>query len=81
MDRERREAFVDALFDILGSAGADTTEELSEGWLKNAAAILSKLRSVDDETRRMLLEVLRALLAAARESMPELLAYHRRRGG
>ena len=80
MDRERREAFVDALFDILGSAGADTTEELSEGWLKNAAAILSKLRSVDDETRRMLLEVLRALLAAARESMPELLAYHRRRG-
>ncbi len=79
MDRDHREAFVDTLFDVLEATGAATTGELSEGFLKNAGAGLSRLRDTDDETRRLLLEVLRALLDSARSSVAQMLPWPVRR--
>ena len=66
---ERREQFVDLLFEVLGASGAQTTAELSEGGLQAAAAGLRRLRALDGADRLMLFQALARLAEAARNSM------------
>ena len=73
MEPAAREAFVDALFGILGAANAGTLEELSERWWESAGAVLAALKGLDDETRRALTETFGLLVDAARRTMPEVL--------
>lgn len=72
MSPARREQFVDALFQVVGASGAQTTGELTEGGLRAASASLHKLRELDGQTRIMLLHTLVGLVRAARNSaIPE----------
>ena len=66
---ERREQFVDLLFEVLGASGAQTMAELSEGGLQAAAAGLRRLRALDGADRLMLFQALARLAEAARNSM------------
>lgn len=68
MSPARREQFVDALFEVVGASGAQTTGELTEGGLRAATASLRRLRELDGQTRMMLLHTLVELVRAARNS-------------
>ena len=70
---EKREEFVDALFSILSATGAKTFKELSSDWLANAWAIGKSLKTVDEPTRKMLLETASLLVKSAKQSVPSLM--------
>lgn len=73
MDQEQREKMIDVLFDVLGATNAKTTAQLSADWVKSAGTVLTELKDMDAENRRMLLEMFRALMGAARQAMPAIL--------
>lgn len=70
---EQRERFVDALFDILHTAEADTLQDLVKNWLTNAGDVWQTLRDVDDETAEMIRRTLRLLVQNMGHSVQELL--------
>ncbi len=52
--REQRRLFVDTLFDLLESTGAQTLNELKTDKLRSALAMLAASRKIDPETLRMI---------------------------
>ena len=70
---EQRERFVDAMFDILHTAEADTLQDLVKNWLTNAGDVWQTLRDVDDETAEMIRRTLRLLVQNMGHSVQELL--------
>lgn len=76
MDAQRRQLFVDALFDILGETDATTTAELGADWLKSAGAALQAYNDLDEESRDAVGEVLHLLLDAIGRTMPTFLHWN-----
>lgn len=72
MSNEERERFVDALFSILSATGAKTFAEMTVDWLAHARTIAKTLKSVDDPTKKILLETLASLVRCARKNVGEL---------
>ena len=73
MEREEREKFGDALYEILSATNAETVTELSASWFKSSVAIVQSLKNVDEPTKQLLYELLGRLLKSARESLPQVL--------
>lgn len=61
VDVAQREAFVDAIFEVLDVNEAATLQEMAETWIKNAGTVLKRIRDVDDETSHMIQETLSLL--------------------
>lgn len=68
---EKREKLVDTLYSILLETNAKTVRELSENWVGNTVSVLKTLRTLDDETRKILIEAIRALAKGAGKVMTE----------
>ncbi|MCL2544560.1 MAG: DUF2974 domain-containing protein [Clostridia bacterium] len=64
--------FVDTLFSALDATGAKTLEELTTRKLKLATGLFETMRTLDAETRRMLLTMLRMLSQARRDARRKL---------
>ena len=79
MTPEEREKFFDALFSILHDTNAATLRELSENWYKNALIMARSLKNMDEASRKLMAEVLRLLLRAARNNVSILLPRRPRR--
>ncbi|WP_043923284.1 DUF2974 domain-containing protein [Leadbettera azotonutricia] len=73
LDNKQREGFTEALFTILGSTEASSFPELGTGWLKNTAAMIQSLTSIDETSRDMLFKTIGALLGAAKNNIHTLL--------
>ena len=73
LEPSRREAFVDAVFRILGSTNANSFSEMKQDILKNSGIILKSVASLDHETRNMVLEVISVLLKSAQSQLPDFL--------
>ncbi len=67
----QREAFVDAIFKILGSTNATSFHEIKQNAMKNPGMLLKAVGSLDYETRKMVLNTISLLLQSAQESLPE----------
>lgn len=67
----QREAFVDAIFKILGSTNATSFHEIKQNAMKNPGMILKAVGSLDYETRKMVLNTISLLFQSAQESLPE----------
>jgi hypothetical protein len=78
LGNDRREAFVDALHQILAATSVTYFPELTADWLKTAKALGKSLKSVDEPTKKMLLETL-ALLARSAKKNAGIIAEGRRR--
>lgn len=65
MPPEKREKLVDTLYTILTDTNAKTVKELGENWVGSTVSILKSLRNLDDETRKVLIEAIRALAKGA----------------
>ena len=68
LDAERRESFVDALYHILSSTDAKYFPELTADWLKTAKIIGKSLKTVDEPTKKMLVETLVQLARSAKKN-------------
>lgn len=73
LEPSQREAFVDAIFNILGSTNANSFSEMKQDILKNSGIILKSVGKLDHENRKMVLNTLSLLLQSAQESLPEFL--------
>ncbi len=65
MSPEERMTLVDTMFSALAATRAATVENLGEGILRNAAAMLSAVRSMDAATRKRVRHMIGGLLSAA----------------
>ena len=72
LDTERREAFVDALYHVLAATNVKYFPELTADWLKTARTLGRSLRSVDEPTKKMLLETIALLAHAAKKNALEM---------
>jgi len=66
---QERNAFVDAIFDLIASADIDSTDELRHP--RNLLSTLAGLKDTDAKTRRMLLETLGRFVKAAANTLKE----------
>lgn len=73
MDEEQREKMIDVVFDVLGATNAKTTAELGADWLGSAGTVLTELKDMDGENRKMLFEMFRLLMGSARQAIPAIL--------
>ncbi|MGN0779624.1 MAG: Mbeg1-like protein [Aristaeellaceae bacterium] len=71
-----RERFVEAVYAIIASTGAQTASDLLTGWVHNARAMLRQLRATDKETYRLMLHALGTFFRAAAEVMGLPLTEH-----
>lgn len=59
MDLKKREEFVEALFSILKASGANTLSDVRADRFSSASAAFKMFRSMDKETRGMLIKILK----------------------
>lgn len=64
---ERRKAFIDALFDVLGASEGKTIDP-KEG-LKDLSKVIKNVSDLDEDTRKMLSEVLASITDQARDAI------------
>jgi len=58
---EKRKRIIDVLFGVLESTDADTFHELSDGWTKNAVAMLAAVKNIDPEIRKFVFSTITEL--------------------
>jgi len=73
MEPAQRELFIDAVFDVLSATEAKTLSELSGDWLKSSITVAKTLRGLDEATRKVMLDALKLLFKAMRESLPAIM--------
>lgn len=73
VDIEKREKFIDALYDIVSKTNARTLHDLDDNWLESAAVILSSYGSLDEDTKKVITNTLSLLIKNVRENLGPLL--------
>jgi len=71
MTPQKREAFINALYDIVTDTEAKTLHELSDNWLAGARRILCSLNGLDEPTRALLGEGISLLMKHLRKSLSD----------
>lgn len=56
---EKREKFVDILFDVLDAGNAETFSDITLEWKRNFSAIFSAIRETDPEMKKFIMELMR----------------------
>ena len=69
MDDQQRSAFVDSLFEVLGSTNAKTLTELDADWMKSLSAMARTYKELSRESRQMLANAVKVLLRAGTENL------------
>jgi hypothetical protein len=73
MDKEQRQRFTDALYDILKSTEAKSLPKLTSGWFKNAIRMIQTYTDIDDSTRDLVSKTVSALFKSAKNNIYTLL--------
>jgi hypothetical protein len=68
MDYEQRKQFVDSLFALLEECDSKTTDEISVHWYKNAGRILSSLKKMDEENKKIITQNVQALMKITKKN-------------
>ena len=71
LDDQKRELFVDTLYNVIKATNAATFYDLTEDWQKRAYAVLGAMKEIDDETRRFLIQTIRSLFILAVKNIRE----------
>lgn len=69
LDEERLKIFVDTLYQVISASQADDLIQFTAEWKRSMNGIVTALKEVDDETRNILKEVVKALFDIAGEQM------------
>lgn len=69
MDYSQREGLVDAAYEVLSKTNARTLRDLGSNWLSNSVAIMSSIGALDESSRTVALQALKALVKCAGATM------------
>lgn len=69
MDYSQREGLVDAAYEVLSKTNARTLRDLGSNWLSNSVAIMSSIGALDESSRAVALQALKALVKCAGATM------------
>ena len=70
LSNEQREQFVDALYSVISASDFSSFTELRETWPNELSAIMESMKTMDDETKRIMHETLRSLMLMALKNLP-----------
>ena len=70
-DKDKRETFIEALFNVIESAEANNITEITENWFKSSAKIIHHLRNLDSDTKEIIFETIKIIFKSAQESVQE----------
>ncbi len=70
LSNEQREQFVDALYSVISASDFSSFTELRETWPNELSALLENMKTMDDETKRIMHETLRSLMLMAIKNLP-----------
>lgn len=71
LDDQKRELFVNTLYDVIKATNAATFYDLTGDWQKRAAAALGAMKEIDDETKKFLFQTIRSLFVLAVKNIRE----------
>lgn len=71
MEPEKRERFIDTVYQVLTQTNVQTLRELNENRLEHAKIILQAIRNLDEQERKNITGLLRPLFRSARKSVAE----------
>lgn len=71
-DEEQRALFVDALFQIISSGGAETFQEMGDKWYKSATAMLKSYMNLDKDMQKVIAKSLKLLTKAAGRQLSQI---------
>lgn len=69
VDNQKREKFIDTLFEILTQTNIRTLNEMGKNKLHTAKMILISYKNIDEQSKKIILETLNALFNAAKGNM------------
>ncbi len=70
-DVEKREQFIDIIFEIINSANKESFGELKAGWFTSATTMVKTYSHVDEESKKMITQILTALARIAKDNFIE----------
>lgn len=73
LDCAKREKFIDAIYSVLTKTNAETIRQMRENWFESAVNMAKAIRDLDDDTRALVMETLRALMYATKTELEEVL--------
>ena len=65
MDYDRREQFIDAVYEVFRNTNARTLRDMSEAPVASMMSVLKSLKDMDESTRKLIFEVVAALMKSA----------------
>ena len=71
LDDQRREAFINALYEVIKATDAKTIYDLTDRWQERAVAALEAVRGMDEETRSFVLQTIGLLFHLAIRNLRE----------
>lgn len=69
MDIDQRGRFFDTLYNVLQATRAQSLDELTAGWFKNAKAIVQSFHSLDEDSKQLIFQILSLLVDAAKRNL------------
>lgn len=67
---QKRERFVNILFDVINASGAKSNTEIDENKLSASAKMFSEFAKLDSEDKKYVMEIIHGLIKAGKNSLP-----------
>lgn len=69
VSKEQRGEFINNAFEIFQATDADTLSQMKEKWVKNARTLISKYKSLDEQSRKMMIKTVEELFVIAKNNV------------
>lgn len=79
VEPERREIFIDTLYDILIATNAKRVGDLGTNWIRTASTLLKKYKGIDEESKKLISQTLEALRKSARNQILESFSQNKKK--
>ena len=71
VEPKQREIVIDTIFDILSTTEAESMVQIKEKWVKNVGIMLKNYKNLDDESKKMIGEIVKKLIIVAKDNFVE----------
>mgnify|MGYP000230537707 CR=1 FL=1 len=71
VEPKQREIVIDTIFDILNKTEGDSMVQIKEKWFKNTRIMLKNYKNLDEESKKMIDEIIKKLIVVAKDNFVE----------
>lgn len=76
VEPEKREIVIDTIFEILNTTEAESMVQIKENWLKNVGIMLKNYKNLDEDSKKMIGEIVKKLIVVAKDNFVEGKLFH-----